>query len=207
MSLLNANIPHFKAIIKRSYFTRNPKDTEYDNIYVFGIQSVAGKILTFHVMTDYGMLRSRVPISEIYLKPPSNDIPPIFKQLWDCFSENVSVTEFDFLKENKCQVILRDKSKVWASYLFTIDWFNNPYSNQPSDYKSGHLLLADDGYLLLMPNNRLFWKDSNWITKLFPLNPKEILVDQHLPSVENQSDKWISEDSNSFYYDISPNPI
>lgn len=207
MSLLNANIPHFKAIIKRSYFTQNPKDTEYDNIYVFGIQSVAGKILTFHVMTDYGMLRSRVPISEIYLKPPSNDILPIFKQLWDCFSENVSVTEFDFLKENKCQVILRDKSKVWASYLFTIDWFNNPYSNQPSDYKSGHLLLADDGYLLLMPNNRLFWKDSNWITKPFPLNPKEILVDQHLPSVENQSDKWISEDSNSFYYDISPNPI
>jgi hypothetical protein len=28
-------------------------------------------------------------------------------------------------------------------------------------------------------------------------------VDTELPSVENVSDRWVSEDSNSFYYDIS----
>jgi hypothetical protein len=202
--MLNSNIPFFKALVKRSYFTRREEDIEYDNVYVFGIQSISGKILTFHVMTDYGMLRSRVPISEIYIKEPTKDIPFHFKQLWDCFSENVTVTQYDFLNENKCQVVLKDKTLIWAKYLFTVDWYNNPYSNEPSDYKCGHILISDEGYLLCMPNNRIYWKDSNWITKKFPIEPNEINLDKELPSVENQSDKWISEDTDSFYYDITP---
>lgn len=201
--MVNNNIPFFKALVKRSYFTKNEQDTEYDNVYVFAIQSIGGKILTFHVMTDYGMLRSRVPLSEIYLKEPVNDIPFHFKQLWDCFSENVSVIHYDFLSENRCQVILKDKTVVWANYLFTVDWYNNPYSDEPSDYKCGHILVSEDGYLLCMPNNRIYWKDSNWITKKFPVDPKQIKVDTDLPSVENQSDRWVSEDTDSYYYDIN----
>jgi hypothetical protein len=201
--MVNNNIPFFKALVKRSYFTKNEQDTEYDNVYVFAIQSIGGKILTFHVMTDYGMLRSRVPLSEIYLKEPVNDIPFHFKQLWDCFSENVSVIHYDFLSENRCQVILKDKTVVWANYLFTVDWYNNPYSDEPSDYKCGHILVSEDGYLLCMPNNRIYWKDSNWITKKFPIDPKQIKVDTDLPSVENQSDRWVSEDTDSYYYDIN----
>jgi hypothetical protein len=202
--MLNANIPYFKCLVRRSHYTHNPKDSNtFDNAYAFGIQSVSGKILTFHVMTDFGMLRSRVPISEIFIKEPIKDIPFHFKQLWDCFSENVSITEYSFLKGDKCQVLLRDTTKVWATYLFTIDWFDNPYSDEPTDYKAGHVLIADDGYLLCMPNNRIYWKDSNWITKSFPLDPKQIKVDKELPSVESVSDKWVSEDTDSYYYDIN----
>jgi hypothetical protein len=203
---LNSNIPSFKALVKKSYFTKNEKDcNEYYDVYVFGIQSCAGKILTFHVITDSGMLRSRVPISEIYTKIPINDIPFYYKQLWDCFSENVSVIEYDFLAYHRAQIILRDGSKVWATYLLTVDWYKNPYSNEPSDYKCGHLLESDDGYLLCMPNNRIFWKDSNWVTKKLPDDLKQFKVDTILDSVENQSDKWVVEDTDSFYYDININ--
>lgn len=202
MKELNLNIPHFKALVKRSYFTKD--DTlEFDKVYVFGAQSIGGKILTFHVMTDYGMLRSRVPISEIYLKKPENDIPYHFKQLWDCFDEKASVITYDFLLGNKCQVVLRDGIQVWAKYMFTIDWYDNPYSNEPSDYKCGHVLVADDGYLLCQPNNRIYWRDSNWITKPFPVIPTSIKVDNELLSVENVSDKWVAEDGNNFYYKIN----
>ena len=200
---LNSNIPSFKALVKKSYFTKDINDTnEYYNVYVFGIQSVSGKILTFHVLTDSGMLRSRVPLSEIYTKIPTNDIPFNYKQLWDCFSENVSVVEYDFLAFHRAQVVLRDGTKVWATYIFTIDWYNNPYSDEPSDYKCGHVLESDDGYLLCMPNNRIFWKDSNFVTKPLPDDLKQFKVDTDLASVENQSDRWVAEDSNSFYYDI-----
>ena len=200
---LNSNIPSFKALVKKSYFTKDINDTnEYYNVYVVGIQSVSGKILTFHVLTDSGMLRSRVPLSEIYTKIPTNDIPFNYKQLWDCFSENVSVVEYDFLAFHRAQVVLRDSTKVWATYIFTIDWYNNPYSDEPSDYKCGHVLESDDGYLLCMPNNRIFWKDSNFVTKPLPDDLKQFKVDTDLASVENQSDRWVAEDSNSFYYDI-----
>jgi hypothetical protein len=203
MAKLNENIPSFKCLVKASHFTKKPEDDNvYHNAYAFGIQSVTTKILTFHVMTDYGMVRSRVPISEIYLKEPTNDIDFHMKQLWDCFSENVSVTSYEHLKEKKCQVILKDKSFIWATYMFTIDWYNNPYSDEASDYKCGHILVADDGYLLCQPNNRIFWRDSNWVTKPFPVDPKEIKVDTMLPSVESVSNRWITEETNSFYYNV-----
>jgi hypothetical protein len=201
--MLNKNIPYFKCLIKESYFTKNFKDSnKYHNANVFGIQSVMGKILTFHIMTDYGMLRSRVPLSEIYLREPKKDLPFYYKQLWDCFDNDVAVVTYSYLKEKKCKVILRDKTYIWATYLFTVDWQNNPYSDEPTDYKCGHVLVADDGYLLCMPNNRIYWKDSNWITKNFPIDPKSIKVDTELLSVESVSDRWVSEDTDSFYYDI-----
>lgn len=202
--ILNHNIDNLKCLVRVSHFTHKPEDHDkYHNAYIFGIQSIAGKILTFHIMTDYGMLRSRVPISEIFLKEPTKDIPFHFKQLWDCFSENVSVISYDYLCERRCQVVLKDGIKVWASYLFTVDWYSNPYSDEPSDYKCGHILVADGGYLLCQPNNRIFWKDSNWITRPFPLDLKEIKVDVQLPSVETVSDRWVSEDTDSYYYNIN----
>ena len=204
MSKLNLNIPSFKALVRKSHLTKNNEDKDtFINVYCFGIQSVSGVILTFHIMTDDGMVRSRVPISEIYVKEPTNDIPFNYKQLWDCFSENATVIEYDFLSYHRAEIVLRDGTKVWATYMFTIDWFNNPYSDEPSDYKCGHIFKADDGYLLCQPNNRIFWKDSNWVTKPLPEDLKQFKVDTELPSVENQSDRWVTEDGDAFYYDVN----
>lgn len=203
-NVLNANIPNLKLKVRRSWLTKDDTDKNvFDNCYAFAIQSVAGKILTFHIMTDYGMLRSRVPISELFFKEPTCDIPSHFKQLWDCFGENVSVIEYLYLAEKRCKVILKDKSLVWATYLFTVDWFNNSYSDEPTDYKCGHILEADDGYILCQPNNRIFWKDANFITNSFPIEPKQFKVDTKLESVESASDRWVSSDGDSFYYDIN----
>lgn len=203
MSLYNSNIPSFKGLIRLSHMTKNEKDKNtFENVYVFGLQSADGRILTFHVMTDSGMLRSRVPISEIYTKIPTNDIPYHYKQLWDCFSSNVTVTTFDFLEFHRAEIVLKDGTKVWGTYMFTVDWFDNPFSDEPSDYKCGHVFKSDDGYLMCQPNNRIHWKDSNWITKKLPEDLKQFKVDSDLPSVENQSDRWVSEDTSNFYYDM-----
>jgi hypothetical protein len=204
--ILNSNIENFKCLVRVSHFTKRKEDENtFHRAYAFSIQSVAGKILTFHILTDYGMVRSRVPISEIFMEEPTSDIPFHFKQLWDCFSENVSVITYDFLYEKRCQVVLKNGILIWATYLFTVDWYKNPYSDEPSDYKCGHILIADDGYLLCQPNNRIYWKDSNWVTKDFPLNKNEIKVDEELLSVETVSDKWITGDNNNFYYELNEN--
>ncbi len=39
--------------------------------------------------------------------------------------------------------------------------------------------------------------------KELPEDLKQYKVDTELPSVENQSDKWITEDGDSFYYDMN----
>jgi hypothetical protein len=202
--MLNHNIDGTKCYIRLSHFTKKEEDyNTFHNVYLFGIQSMSNKILTFHGMTDYGMLRSRIPLDQLFfIDDPINDQPAHFKQLWDCFSENVSVIKYEYLETKRCQVVLKDGSKIWARYWFTVDWFDNPYSEEPSDYKCGHVLIADDGYILCQPNNRIYWKDSNWITKDFPIPPSDIKVDTALDSVERISDRWVSEDGDSYYYEI-----
>ena len=198
---MNHNIPRFKCKVKKFWFTKNESDTELWDCYVFAIQSIPGKVLTFHIMTDFGALRSRVPINQLRFEP-GEELPVHFLQLWDCFSIDCEVVEYDYLSGKRCQVLLKDKRWIWTTYMFTLDWYNNAYSEEPTDYKCGHLLKGDNGQLFLQPNNRIKWSDMNWITKQFPVDPKEMKVDTSTISVESFSDRWISEDTSSFYYDI-----
>jgi hypothetical protein len=55
---------------------------------------------------------------------------------------------------------------------------------------------------MCQPNNRIYWRDSNWITNEFPIATSDIKVDDELISVESFSDKWVSSNSDSFYYNI-----
>jgi hypothetical protein len=41
------------------------------------------------------------------------------------------------------------------------------------------------------------------VTKSLPQDLKQFKVDTELPSVENQSDRWVTEDGDSFYYDMN----
>ena len=54
MSKLNENIELFKCYVRVSHLTKNPEDNDkFHKAYAFAVQSLAGKILTFHVMTVY----------------------------------------------------------------------------------------------------------------------------------------------------------
>ena len=198
---MNYNIPHFKCYVRESYFTKSDSNEWYYCI-AHAVQSLPGKILTFHVLTEHGIHRSRIPINEIFVSISNRNIPHDFKQLWDCFGYDANIIQYPLL--HRCQVILKDQTKIWAKYLFTIDWFNNAYSNDPTDYKCGHVLVSDDGYLLCQPNNRIVWADTNFVTKELTLElAKSQKVDTEILSCEI-SNRWVSGDTNNYFYDINP---
>jgi hypothetical protein len=203
MPVLNHNIEPFEAWVSAVRFNGESAKGKYYRVMVHAIQSVAGKILTFHVLTDFGMHRSRVQLSDLFWKIPEKEIPYDWLELWDMFSENVTVTNYEFLAEKRCEVILKDSSKVWGKHTgINVDWYNNGYSDLPNQYKSGHLIALDTGHYALMPNNRLIFRDMNFVTKPFPCDLKEFVVDKELLSVENVSDRWVSGDGENFYYEI-----
>ena len=203
MAVLNENIELFKCLIRVSHFTKNPEDdNKFHKAYAFAVQSVAGKILTFHVMTDYGMLRSRVPISDIFMHEPNKDIPFHFKQLWDCFSINCTNIVYDYLKGARAKVVLKDKKELWGNYMMTFDWYDNSYSDEPTQYKCLHMIELDNGCYTLQPNNRIYWKHMSFVTKPFPKNP-DFKVDNKSFRCEGTSDRWVIDgDDDSYYYDM-----
>ncbi len=178
---------------------------EFDKVMVFGAQSCSGKAMTFHVMTDYGLVRSRVPIHMLCWKEDAPLMRLDHLQLWDCFHENVSVVEYDALFDTRAKVVLKDKSEHWGEYLMTFDWYRNSYSDEPSQYKCLHMIALDNGNYTLQPNNRVYWKNMSFVTKPFPTNP-DFKVDNKSWRCEGESDRWIIDgNDDSYYYDIKEN--
>jgi hypothetical protein len=124
-------------------------------------------------------------------------------QLWDCFGHEFTVNAYEYLLQSRVQVIFKDGSKEWGNYLMTFDWYNNPYSNEPTQYKAAHLLKLDDGNFTLQPNNRLIWRDMSFVTQPFPEKP-DWMVDNKEWFCESVSDRWVLNkgDENIFYYNI-----
>lgn len=180
------------------------KDKFY-SVVAFGVQSLPPYVLMFHVMTDFGMLRSRVPIHALYHKEPTKEIPYDYLQLWGAFSEKITYVEFSYLKGLRCQVTLKDKSVEWGTYVGTFDWYDNGFSDEASQYKCGHMIFLDTGHIAIQPNNRIRWKDMSFVTELFPTEP--IYVDSKLFNPETKSDRWVTDSNNNFYYDIDENNI
>lgn len=200
---MNINIDLFYFYIRKEHlFAYQEGFGDFENCVAFGVRSVPSRALLFHVMTEGGAQRANVPISAMVHKKDAPSIPLEYLQLWDCFGTKINVVNFDYLADKRCEVILKDKKLYRGTYMMTFDWEENPYSNTPHDYKNAHLIKLDNGCFALQPNNRILWKDSNFITN--PLNISNLpkyKVDKDVFICEI-SDRWVSENSDCFYYDI-----
>jgi hypothetical protein len=199
---LNISIPHFYAKIRTEHLYQQDGRDGFEEAIIFGVQSVGGRALTFHVMTEEGAVRSRVPIHMLAWKDTSDKKPLDYLQLWDCFGENITHTTYEYLSQARVQVAFKDGTKEWGSYMMTFDWYNNPYSQEPTQYKAAHLIKLDGGNFSLQPNNRLMWKDMSFITKPFPDKP-DWKVDNKDWVCESVSDRWtINHENDSYYYNV-----
>jgi len=198
---LNISIPHFYAKMRVEHFYQHDGRPGMQDVIVFGAQSVAGKALTFHVMSDEGAVRSRVPVHMLAWKEDAPKKPLDHLQLWDCFGYEVTNTVYNYLTQSRVKVTFKDKTQEWGYYLMTFDWHSNPYSEEPTQYKAAHLLKLDDGNFTLQPNNRLEWKDMSFVTRPFPSQP-DWKVDNKDWMCESISDKWVmnKEDEEIYYY-------
>jgi hypothetical protein len=194
--IINVNIPHAYWFFNMSNFG----SSEVRTCIVHALQSFAGKALHFHVLTDFGANFSTVSLDSLYHKEPSgNQLPLDFLQLWDCFSNNASFITYNYLSECRVKVLFKDKSTMWGNYFGTVYWYDNGYTDEPTQFKEGHIILLDNGQIAVQPNNRLIFKDMSFTNKNFP--DSKITPVTKRPSVESVSERWILSDDD-FFYDI-----
>jgi hypothetical protein len=175
---------------------------EFVKVSVFAAQSNPDRALLFHVLTDDGLVRSRVPIHMLCHKQTAPQMSLDYLQLWDCFSVNCTAVVYEYLKAARAKVVLKDKQELWGEYMMSFDWYGNPYSDEPTQYKSLHMIRLDNGCYTLQPNNRIFWKHMSFVTNPFPTNP-DFKVDDKVFRCEAASDRWVIEgEDDSYYYDL-----
>jgi hypothetical protein len=206
MPELNCDIPVFDCLIRKEYlYDLKEHHGEYEDVTVFGLASVYGRAIGFHLLTEKGAQIARVPLSALVTKEHKPHLPLHYLELWDCFSYNVSVTQFGWLAESRCKVILRDKQVYEGSYYATVDWYGNHDSEEPGEdgHKNAHIVFLDCGCIAAQPNNRILWHEPSGITNPCKLELGErpdYLINTHKWKCEIDG-RWTAEDSYAMFYD------
>ena len=204
MPELNVDNPEFECWIRKEFLYDQKKgEGEFVRCVVFGISSIPGRAIGFHCLTEVGATIWRVPIHALVhrIDAPKASLENL--ELWDCFSEHVSVAEFDFLSEQKVQVWLRDGNAYPGEYMFTLDWWGSSSADGVGDigHKCAHIIELENGCYAAQPNNRILWSEQAFISEPFKERP-DYLTNTHIWKCENGM-KWQTENSDKMFYGVS----
>lgn len=194
------DIPHFYCHVKAEYlYNLESHYGEFIPCLVFGADSIYGRAIGFDIVTDFGGMFARLPISALVHKIDAPEIPLDWLQLWNNFSYNFEAHEYSAIRGADCEVILQDNNWYPGIYKFTFSWYGNNYAEDPGEggFKRAHLIQLDNGTYCLTPNNRVKWYEQSFITKEFPKNP-DFKTNEHIWTVEN----YKTEDSDLYYYNV-----
>ena len=209
MAYLNANIPPIYCKVRTEYLydMDMSKKGEKDCV-AFGIASISGRALLFHIMLPNGAVYYRLPISAFFQKRFSRSEVPDMSvdqlQLWNCFSYWPSVHCFDWLAGVDGKYRGKDKKFYPGQYLFTVDWahpetniLNTEHSEIPQEHKCAHIMALENGNYAAQPNNRIIWHINSYTT------------DKDWPDYKVQNtywdcegSDWVTEDSDKMFYEV-----
>lgn len=161
---MNADIPYLRCWVRLPFISGRQGTEE---AYAFGISSVPGRALSFHVMLKSGAHYRHVPIHAIALHQDAPQRRLGDCQLWDCFGFRPEVHVFSYLRDHECVAYMRSGHEEGV-YLFTVDWLPDSWERpgfvmRPEQNKCAHVLALDDGNLAALPTNRIAWKDGYFI--------------------------------------------
>lgn len=206
MATLNEDLPIWDCMVRSEYlYDLESHHGLYTDVCVFGLASVYGRALGFHVLTQGGAQIARLPISSLVHKEHEPHLPLHYLELWDCFSYDFSVHKFSYLSEMRCKVILRDKQVHRGTYLFTVDWYGTNDAEEPGEdgHKNLHVVALDCGCYAAQSNNRVLFQEPSCGVSQFNLDKGErpdYLINSHKWKCEIDS-KWATEDSNYYFYE------
>ena len=204
MAYLVANTPPTEVFIRKEFlydFTKDNKgkllgEDEYESAHWITTKSIPNQALYFEsFIHDYGALFDKLPIHAFVWKTDidKNNLYPLdWLQLWDCFSYNISVIKKQRLRNARCEVIMKDRSKAPGYYLFTIDSCSSDpnevdvsWSETPNEHKSFNIIKLDNGQFAAQPNNRILWKHQSQTPS----------TDLKIPYFKFSTKTWICENS------------
>ena len=108
---MNVSLPPLHCLLRREFmYDGQEHHGEFEEVYVFGATSLQNWAVTFTVMTTRGAQFTRIPVHALVHKEAYKEYPLHFLELWNCFSYQMHVVRYDFLKNSRCRVILSDGS-------------------------------------------------------------------------------------------------
>ena len=203
MAFLNADVDHFECLVRRKYlYNMDETKCGFEDGLAFGVASVPGVAVGFHVMLRNGAVIGRLPVSALAHKHEAPDWGIERLQLWDCPYGDLSVHRYRWLAGIQCDVRL---GREWhrGEYMLTIDWCGSVAAEGAGETaaKCGHLIKLDNGLYCIQPNNRIRWYEASFVTRPFEDRPDYVTMN-HIFKCERGSRRWQAEDTDKMFYEV-----
>jgi hypothetical protein len=204
--MLNIALPIKYFFLRKEFMYQRKEEYcgQFIPCIVYAACSMPGKVMMFHVLTNQGVLFSRVPLHALAWKEGAPLREPWELCFWDCFGYEVTYDELDYITDGKVEVFNRKREFEKGNIIGSFDWINNGFSDEPSQHKIMHWIKLADGNFGLYPNNRMKFEDIAFTTAPFPEKP-DFLVNNSYYSVENDWDSGnnvnVLGDSDEYFYD------
>jgi hypothetical protein len=203
MAYLIANIPPIEVFVRKEFLydfltDQNGKSLgkdEYESAHWLTVKSIPNQALYFEsLIHDYGAVYDKLPL-HAFVWRKDVDVRKLYPldwlQLWDCMSYNISVIRKERLRNARCEVMMKDKSRAPGYYLFTVDpCASDPnevdvgWSETPNEHKSFNIIKLDNGQFAAQPNNRIIWRHQSQTPS----------SDLKIPYFKFSTRKWFCED-------------
>ena len=197
LATLNVNVPRFYCFLRKEFlYDGEAHCGEFVCVCVFGVSSIQGRALGFHVLTENGAVIWRLPLHALCHKKEAPVQPLDWLQFWDCFSYEVTAMTFDRLQDARVRVQLKDRFWEGGQYMLTIDWYQSEDAEEAGDggHKCAHLIALDNGNFAAQPNNRIQWFCPAFVT---PFTEKpDYVTNTRVWKVERET-----ETTQAFFYD------
>jgi len=155
------NTPIIDALVRNEFlFDQKQGRGEFTGCYIMGFCAVPGRVPSFQIMLENGSQWARVPI-HMLVTEPCDPLPLADLVYWDCYGYEFEVVRLDFLRGMRCRNVLN--AAVVGSYVFTVDWLIEGFSEIPDQHKNHHVIALESGHIAAWPNNRVQWLDPSWI--------------------------------------------
>jgi hypothetical protein len=202
---LNHDIPVIMCHVRKEFlYDGDPAYRgQYLNCQVYEVTSIRNRALGFTAFMENGGVFWRLPISAFTTKRDAPFQRHDILQLWDCFSYNIAVKQTEFMKTKTGKCRLQDNSMHDCTYRFTVDWMpdrtgvDTSYCEDP-DTKCAHVVELANGNFAALPNNRILWSDSSYISKPFTEKPDWRI---HTKKYVCEGNRYSTEDSDRFFYE------
>jgi hypothetical protein len=168
LSFLVHPLPPQHVYVRKEYlYDLQEGHGEYTPGIWISVKSTQYKALYFEtLLTEYGALYDKLPLSAFVWKRPHGDLPLDVLQLWDCFDYDITVIQKPLL--SRCEFFGKDRNMHPGEYLFTIDnahpdksRIDINFSEHDPEHKSFNIIQLDNGQFAAQPNNRVIWRDSS----------------------------------------------
>jgi hypothetical protein len=187
----NCDLPkHIYGYVRNNFLNNldNETDTSVQPCVIYAVESHPGRAIGFHILRNDGACIAMVPIHALCHKPDADQKELWELEAWDCFGWNISAIEFNYLRELDfiCRLPQPDTDQYLfekGSYVCSLDFFDNGWSDDPGQHKHLHLIALQNGNFALQPNNRVQILEKSFVHRPFSSKPK----------IQTNKLKWTAE--------------